>query len=98
MSLLQAFSLGLPAIVTNVGGMAEAVRLAKAGFTVQPANPAEMAAAMLRLAGSDAERKQFSINAEAAFHANFTLQTMVDGYMELYRATPRALRAGAAAV
>ena len=33
-SLLQAFSLGLPAIVTDVGGMAEVVRLAQAGFTV----------------------------------------------------------------
>ena len=28
-SLLQAFSLGLPAIVTDVGGMAEVVRLAQ---------------------------------------------------------------------
>jgi L-malate glycosyltransferase len=90
MSLLQAFSLGLPAIVTDVGGMAEAVRLAKAGFTVQAANPAEMAAAILRLASSDAERKQFSMNAEAAFNSRFTLEAMVDGYMDLYRNTPRA--------
>jgi glycosyltransferase involved in cell wall biosynthesis len=49
-----------------------------------------MAAAILRLAGSDAERKQFSINAEAAFHARFTLEAMVDAYMDLYRNTPRA--------
>jgi len=97
MSLLQALSLGLPAIVTDVGGMAEAVRLAKAGITVQPANPAEMAAAILRLAGSDAERKQFSMNAEAAFNSRFTLQKMVDTYLDLYRITPRALRAGGGA-
>ena len=97
MSLLQAFSLDLPAIVTDVGGMAEAVRLAKAGFTVQPANPAEMAKAILRMAGSDAERKQFSMNAKAAFHASFTLQTMVDAYMDLYRTTPRTLRASGGA-
>ena len=43
MSLLQAFSLGLPAIVTDVGGMAEAVRLAQAGFTVPVSDPAGMA-------------------------------------------------------
>jgi glycosyltransferase involved in cell wall biosynthesis len=61
MSLLQAFSMGLPAIVTDVGGMAEVVRLAQAGFTVSATDPAEMAAAILRLASSDAERKQFSI-------------------------------------
>ncbi len=90
-SLLQAFSLGLPAIVTDVGGMAEVVRLAQAGiYGVGGQILAEMAAAILRMAGNDAERAQFSANAEAAFHSRFTLQTMVDAYMELYRDTPRA--------
>ena len=93
MSLLQALSLGLPAIVTDVGGMAEIVRLANAGYTVPLESSAEMAAAILRLAGSKAEREQFSLNAEAAFHARFTLRAMVDAYTELYRNTPRARRA-----
>jgi glycosyltransferase involved in cell wall biosynthesis len=92
-SLLQAFSLGLPAIVTDVGGMAEVVRLAQAGFAVPATDPAAMAAAILRLAGSDAEREQFSMNAEAAFHSRFTLQAMADAYMDLYRNTARARRA-----
>ena len=95
-SLLQAFSLGLPAIVTDVGGMAEIVRMAEAGPTVSAADPAEMAAAILRLAGSDAEREKFATNAEAAFHSRFTLQTMVDAYMELYRDTAGARRAAIA--
>jgi glycosyltransferase involved in cell wall biosynthesis len=89
-SLLQGFSLGLPAIVTDVGGMAEVVRLAKAGFTVSATDPSEMAAAIRRLACDDAERKLFSRNAEAAFQARFTLETMVDAYIDLYRSTSRA--------
>ena len=89
MSLLQAFSLGLPAIVTDVGGMAEVVRLADAGFTVSATDPAEMAGAILRLAGSGADREQFRMHAEAAFHSRFTLQTMADAYMDLYRNTRR---------
>jgi len=93
MSLLQAFSLGLPAIVTDVGGMAEVVRLAQAGYTVSAADPVEMAAAIQQLAGRPAEREQFSKNAEAAFHARFTLQAMGNAYMDLYRHTSRALRA-----
>jgi glycosyltransferase involved in cell wall biosynthesis len=93
MSLLQAFSVGLPAIVTDVGGMAEAVRLSQAGITVSVTDPAEMAAAILRLACCDAERDLFSTNAESAFHSRFTLQTMVDAYMKLYRNTSRARRA-----
>jgi len=88
MSLLQAFSLGLPAIVTDVGGMGEAVRLAKAGITVPADDPSKMAAAILRLAGSQVERKEFSANAEEAFRSRFTLQMMVDAYMDLYRNHP----------
>ncbi|MGD0740570.1 MAG: glycosyltransferase [Terracidiphilus sp.] len=92
-SLLEAFSLGLPAIVTDVGGMAEVVRLAEAGLIVSATDPAKMGAAILRLAGSDAARERFSVNGEAAFHSRFTLQTMADAYMELYRDTARARHA-----
>jgi glycosyltransferase involved in cell wall biosynthesis len=91
-SLLQALSLGLPAIVTDVGGMAEVARIANAGLIVPPGNPAEMAAAILCMARGNAEREQYSRNAEATFRSRFTLKTMVDAYMELYRNTPRALR------
>ena len=91
MSLLQAFSLGLPAIVTDVGGMAEVVRLAQAGFTVPISDPAGMSAAILHLAAGDAERKQFSTNARDAFQSRFTLQAMVDAYMDLYRNTARTV-------
>ncbi|MGH9616705.1 MAG: glycosyltransferase [Acidobacteriaceae bacterium] len=90
MSLLQALSLGLPAIVTDVGGMGEVVRLANAGFTVPLNDSAEMSAAILHLAHDDAEREWFSKNAEAAFQRSFTVQTMVDAYMDLYRDFPRA--------
>jgi glycosyltransferase involved in cell wall biosynthesis len=92
MSLLQAFSLGLPAIVTDVGGMAEAVRLTKAGITVPANDKCEMAAAILRLATDDAARTQFSNNAANAFRSHFTLQTMVDSYMSLYLNTSRSKR------
>jgi glycosyltransferase involved in cell wall biosynthesis len=87
-SLLQAFSLGLPAIVTNVGGMAEVVQLAQAGIIVSIADPAEMAAAIVRLASDGAQRVQFSTNADGAFRSCFTLQAMVDTYIDLYRNTP----------
>ena len=88
-SLLQAFSLGIPAIVTNVGGMAEVVCQANAGITVSATDPSDMAAAILRLAAGEKEREQFSINAEASFFAHFTLETMVDAYTSLYLNSPR---------
>jgi glycosyltransferase involved in cell wall biosynthesis len=92
-SLLQAFSLGLPSIVTDVGGMAEVVRLARAGIMVPPMDVEGMAAAIVRMATFDQERAQFSLNAEAAFHSRFTLRTMADAYMDLYRNTLRTRRA-----
>jgi glycosyltransferase involved in cell wall biosynthesis len=91
-SLLQAFSLGLPAIVTDVGGMAEVVRLAGAGFVVPSQDPAAMAAAIVRMKESSADRRHFSNNAEDAFRLHFSLQKMADAYMDLYRSTSRATR------
>ncbi len=92
-SLLQAFSVGLPVVVTDVGGMAEVVRLARAGIVVSATDSAEFASAILRLVSSDSEREEFSKNAEATFHSRFTLETMVAAYLDLYQDTVGIRRA-----
>jgi glycosyltransferase involved in cell wall biosynthesis len=92
MSLLQALSSRLPAVVTDVGGMAEVVRLAQAGITIPLGHVEGMAEALVRLATQANERETFANNAEAAFHAHFTLPVMVERYSRLYRDTPRARR------
>ena len=84
-SLLQGFSLGVPAIVTNVGGMAESVRLADAGLIVPATEPGTMAAAMLQLGNHTAVRKKYSENASSAFGRYFSLESMLAVYMDLYR-------------
>ena len=63
----------------------EVVRLAEAGITVSATDPAEMADAILRLATNDSERELFSANGEQAFKRRFTLEAMVDAYMDLYQ-------------
>lgn len=93
MSLLQAFSLGLPAIVTDVGGMAEVVRISQGGIVVSATDPREMSEAIIHLASNAAQREQLSEKAIASFNKRFSLQTMVAAYMDLYRDTPRARRA-----
>jgi glycosyltransferase involved in cell wall biosynthesis len=92
-SLIQAFSLGVPAIVTDVGGMSEVVRMANAGITVSVTSPEEMSAAILRMAVDNAEREIFAKNAESAFFEHFTLQNMTNAYMNLYRNYPHVKRA-----
>jgi glycosyltransferase involved in cell wall biosynthesis len=46
-----------------------------------------MAEAILQLATGGAKRKQFSKNAEEAYHSRFTIETMVNAYMDLYQDT-----------
>jgi len=65
-SLLQAFSMGLPAIVTDVGEWRKSSGWRRRGYGAVT-DPAGMAAGILRLAENDAERAQFSKNAEQAF-------------------------------
>lgn len=84
MSLLQAMSLGLPTIVTDVGGMAEVVKNARGGLTAPVGDAEAMAAAIVTMAGDAEMRKEFSANARKAYAEQFTLERMVEYYMELY--------------
>jgi glycosyltransferase involved in cell wall biosynthesis len=85
MSLLQAMSVGLPAVLTDVGGMAEVVRLSGAGLLAPVGDAEGLAKAILRLAGDAELRREFAEKAEAAFRREFTLERMDAGYMEIYR-------------
>jgi glycosyltransferase involved in cell wall biosynthesis len=84
-SLLQAMSVGLPAIVTDVGGMAEVVRLSQSGILTPVSTPSAMAKAIVHLAQDADDRAQFSKCAVASFQKSFTLEAMADAYMNLYK-------------
>jgi len=88
MSLLQAMSVGLPSIVTDVGGMAEVVRNFHAGLTTPVGDASAMAGAIVQLAADRERRVLFAQNARAAYGEHFTLERMEASYMELYRGRP----------
>ncbi|MES2390788.1 MAG: glycosyltransferase family 4 protein [Acidobacteriota bacterium] len=90
MSLLQAMSLGVPSILTDVGGMAEVLRLANAGLLVPVGDHAAFATAILQLAADPALRAAFSTNAQASFHQHFTLTHMDAAYTSLYNHQQRS--------
>lgn len=85
MSLLQAMSLGLPAILTDVGGMREVLRLSGGGILTPVGDPEAMADAIVRLATDRELREGFSRRALEAYRAQFTLEQMDAAYMGLYR-------------
>ena len=91
MALLQAMSVGLPALVTDIGGMAEVVRLCQCGILVPIGDVAATAMAIIELAGDPERRTVYGVQAAAAYRAHFTLEQMAAAYMKLYRCTrPRA--------
>lgn len=85
MSLLQAMSVGLPSIVTDVGGMAEVVKNARAGLATPVGDSAAMADAIVQMASDQARREIFAENARVAYEENFTLDRMDQAYMNLYQ-------------
>jgi glycosyltransferase involved in cell wall biosynthesis len=91
MSLLQSMSAGLPALVTDVGGMAEVVRNSQSGICTPVGDPRAMADAIVQLASDPERRATFSRNAIAAYTRDFTLEHMDAAYMDLYR-NPRRKR------
>jgi glycosyltransferase involved in cell wall biosynthesis len=84
MSLLQAMSIGVPAVVTDVGGMAEVVRLSGAGLLAPVGDFTAMAEAIVAMAGDAELRAEFSRRAMESYRAEFTLQRMDSAYMEIY--------------
>jgi glycosyltransferase involved in cell wall biosynthesis len=84
MSLLQAMSVGVPTIVTDVGGMAEVVKLAGCGL-VAPVGDAEgYAKQIVRLATEAGMREGFAETGRVAYAKEFTLERMDAGYMAIY--------------
>lgn len=84
MSLLQAMSIGLPAVVTDVGGMREVLQRSDGGLRVPVRDVAAMADAMVRMAQDGAWRTACGERAHTAYQAHFTLAQMDAGYMRLY--------------
>lgn len=63
-TVVQAQAAGLPVIATRVQGIPDAVKENETGILTAPADPQELAQAMLLLAGKSGKRKQMGENAK----------------------------------
>jgi glycosyltransferase involved in cell wall biosynthesis len=84
-ALLEAASIGLPAVVTDVGGNSDIVIDGETGYLVPPKNPARLAGAMRRL--MDAPVNVQRLFGEAARrHAidGFRFPMIMEKWLELY--------------
>ncbi len=83
-SFLEAMSAGLPAIVTDVGGMGEIARLSGAATLVPPSDPQAMAKALCEAAECRNDLPKIGMRAYHSYEQNFQPERMFDDYMRLY--------------
>src|SRR6185503_17451558 len=83
-TLLESMRACRPAVVTDVGGNAEAVANGVSGLVVPKGDAAGLAAALRSLAGDPARRLAMGTAAEARWRARFTAERMVRETEALY--------------
>jgi glycosyltransferase involved in cell wall biosynthesis len=83
-SLLEAMSVGLPALVTDVGGMGEIARLSGAVTLVPSSDPERMAGALCDAVVRRQELPKMGRLASFCYEQYFRPERMSDDYMSLY--------------
>jgi glycosyltransferase involved in cell wall biosynthesis len=83
-AIIEGMHAGLPMIVTDVGGNAEAVVDGETGLVVAPRDPAALAEAILRLADDADLRRRFGEAGRLRAEAHFSLEGCVAAYEALY--------------
>jgi glycosyltransferase involved in cell wall biosynthesis len=84
-SVLEAMATGLPMVVTNVGGNAEAVQNMVTGLVVPPKNPEILANALLTVALDSKLRQTYGSAGKKRVLRHFTLQQCVQQYADFYK-------------
>jgi glycosyltransferase involved in cell wall biosynthesis len=84
-TLLEAMSSGLPAVVTAVGGNPEIVEEGRTGLLVPRADAEALGAALVRVLRDQEGRKRMGEAGRARVRDRFTLDGMVSAYGDLYR-------------
>jgi glycosyltransferase involved in cell wall biosynthesis len=84
-TLLEAGACGVPAVVTDVGGNGEIVRDGVTGVLVSSGDERGLAAAFARLAADRRLREHLGDEARRRVKARYSVDRMVEQYLEVYR-------------
>jgi glycosyltransferase involved in cell wall biosynthesis len=84
-SILDAFSLDKPVVASAVGGIPELVHHQRTGLLVPPRDPQALAAAAVGLLNDRQRATQLGTSAHALLLADFTVDSMVEGTLAIYR-------------
>ena len=93
-TLLEAMSLSLPCVASDVGGLAEVLRHGETGWLAPPGDPVGFRDALQTLGDDVALRRRLGAAAASEQRRVYTLDAMGERYLEVYA---EALQAAAAA-
>ena len=82
---LKAQAAGVPVVASAVGGLPEAVADNKSGRLVPPSDVAALVAALEAVLGDSALRRRYAVAAKQRMRAAFSIDTMLDAHIDLYR-------------
>ena len=83
-SLLQASAAAVPIVTSRAGGLPEAVQDGVTGILCPPGDVAALTAAIDRLAGDPALRRQYGEAGRQRILAEFSIDRMVEGNLAIY--------------
>ncbi len=81
---LQAMSMGVAIVGTDIGGVPEAILPAEAGVVVPPGDPDAMAGAVGELIGDSGRRKQMGASGRLFVREHHTVDKMLDETVRIY--------------
>ena len=85
LAVLESMMAGTPAIVTQVGGMSEAIDDGRTGYVVPPANAGALRTAMLQIADNRQHAIELGQRAAETARRRFLRSRMIDEYTDCFR-------------
>lgn len=88
-SLIQAGAIGLPVVVSNIGGLNEVVQDGVTGLVVAPGSVEELVVAIRRFESDAQLADACGNNLKSSIHAGFTQELMIERMEAIYRLAAR---------
>jgi len=83
--MLEAMGSGLPIVATRNGGPSEVITSGENGYLVEPTNREELADALVRVLGDEAERQRLGRNAHRLVAERYTWPRIADETLRIYQ-------------